>query len=371
MRHEAIRKISYSAMFIALGLVLPFLTGQIPEIGNMLLPMHLPVILAGFICGPVYGGVVGFIVPLLRSVMFSRPVMYPSAIAMAFELLTLAAVVGILYKISRHKCIYSLYRSLIAGIIASRAVWGVAMALLMLGGEASFTFSAFILGAFVDSFLGIIIELILVPIIMIALGKARLVPFRNLLPKDTGDAEKILDRIEQIKKEKGRVIVAIDGRSASGKTTLAQRLSRHTGANVFHIDDFFLPRDLRGDDFESNGGNIDKERLASELIAPLLSGEDFTYRKYSCKEERFTEVPVKRTDVSIVEGTYSTLPAFGKYYDLSIFIYISEEKQQKRLLAREGEERMNDFNTIWIPREERYFSECNTRENSDMQISVD
>ena len=371
MKREYIRKISYSAMFISLGLVLPFLTGQIPEIGNMLLPMHLPVILAGLVTGPWWGSAVGFIVPLLRSLLFSRPVMYPSAIAMAFELAALAAVCGLMYKISHHKCIYSLYRALIAGIFASRAVWGVAMSFLMLGAAEGFTFSAFILGAFADSFLGIVIELILVPIIMIALGKARLVPFSSLISESHRKVNKIIEKINGIKAEKGSVIIAIDGRSTSGKTTLAERLSHRTGANVFHMDDFFLPKDKRGEDFDTVGGNIDKERLARQVLEPLSRGEDFTYQRYSCRTESFTDVSVKSTDISIVEGTYSTLTELGKYYDLSIFIYISAKKQQKRLLAREGEERKNDFLKIWIPREEEYFSTCKTREMCDMEISLD
>lgn len=371
MKKENIRKISYSATFIALGLVLPFLTGQIPEIGNMLLPMHLPVILAGFVVGPAFGSAVGIILPLLRSVIFSRPVMYPSAIAMAFELMTLAAVCGMLYKISRHKCIFSLYRSLILGIIASRAVWGAAMACLMLGSAEGFTFTAFILGAFVDSALGIVIELVLVPAIMISLGRARLVPFSHLLGKRGDPTEEIIRRIEKIKSERGRVTVAIDGRCAAGKTTLAERVAARTGANVFHMDDFFVARDKRGENFDSVGGNIDKERLISEVLEPISRGDSFTYKKYSCRTGEFAEVSVGFSEVSIVEGTYSTLDSLGEYYDLSIFVNISKEKQQKRLLAREGEERMLQFVETWIPREEEYFSECRTRESCDIVISLD
>ena len=81
-----IRNLVLAAMFVALGLVLPFLTGQVPQIGNMLLPMHLPVLLCGLICGWQYGGVVGFILPPLRYVMFGMPPIFPTGVAMAFEL---------------------------------------------------------------------------------------------------------------------------------------------------------------------------------------------------------------------------------------------------------------------------------------------
>ena len=100
MKHDALKKLVLSAMFIAVGLVLPFFTGQIPQIGKMMLPMHLPVFLCGLICGWPYGLAVGFVTPLLRSMIFSMPVMYPAAIAMAFELATYGFVAGFLYNLS-------------------------------------------------------------------------------------------------------------------------------------------------------------------------------------------------------------------------------------------------------------------------------
>ncbi len=169
--------LTLSAMFLAIGLLLPFLTGQIPEIGNMLLPMHIPVLLCGLICDWKHGLAVGFITPLLRSLLFGRPVLYPSAIAMAFELATYGAVIGILYAISNWKCIVSLYRSLIAAMIAGRLVWGVAEIILLGIKGNRFTWSAFISGAFLEAIPGIIIQLILIPAIMVALNKTGLVRF--------------------------------------------------------------------------------------------------------------------------------------------------------------------------------------------------
>ncbi len=174
-----IKSISLSAMFLALGLVLPLLTGQIPQIGNMLLPMHIPVLLCGLICGWQYGLTVGFITPLLRSFIFGMPLLYPNAIAMAFELATYGAVIGFLYAHSRWHCVVALYRCLIISMLAGRAVWGAAeVVLLGIKGNA-FTFTAFISGAFLTAIPGIILQLVLIPAIMIALDKTGLVLFSN------------------------------------------------------------------------------------------------------------------------------------------------------------------------------------------------
>ncbi len=170
-RTSNIRSLTLSAMFLALGLVLPFLTGQIPQIGSMLLPMHIPVLLCGLICGWHYGLAVGFITPLMRSVLFGMPVMYPNALAMAFELAAYGGIVGLLYAHSRRRSVAALYRSMILAMLAGRAVWGVAEVILLgLRGNA-FTWAAFVSGAFAKAVPGIILQLILIPAIMIAIEK--------------------------------------------------------------------------------------------------------------------------------------------------------------------------------------------------------
>ena len=126
-----IRKIVLCAMFLACGMVLPFVTGQIPQIGSMLLPMHIPVFLCGLICGGKYGAVVGFIMPLMRSAIFTMPPMFPDASAMAFELAAYGFIVGFMYENARWHCIKSLYRCMIAAMIGGRAVWGLAMAVFV------------------------------------------------------------------------------------------------------------------------------------------------------------------------------------------------------------------------------------------------
>ncbi len=175
-RNKYIHDLALAAMFLALGLVLPFVTGQIPQIGNMLLPMHIPVLLCGLICGWQYGGLVGLICPLLRSALFSAPPM-PMAIGMAFELCAYGVIVGWLYGHSKWKCVFSLYRSLILAMIGGRVVWGVARVIMIGAMHVPFGWEAFISGALLTAIPGIVLQLILIPVIMVALDRAKLVPF--------------------------------------------------------------------------------------------------------------------------------------------------------------------------------------------------
>lgn len=177
--NKQLKTLTLSAMFLALGLVLPFFTGQIPQIGSMLLPMHLPVFLCGLICGWQYGAVVGFIVPLLRSVLFGMPPLFPTATSMAFELMTYGLVVGLLYSRSRWQCIRALYRCLLLAMLAGRAVWGVVQAVLLGLTGSALTLQVFMASAFLNAIPGIIIQLILIPAVMVALNRTGLVPFRQ------------------------------------------------------------------------------------------------------------------------------------------------------------------------------------------------
>ena len=171
MRNQSIRKIVLSGMFLALGLVLPFLTGQIPSIGSRLLPMHIPVLLCGFVCGWPYGLLVGIIVPVFRSLLFGMPPMYPVAIAMAFELAAYGALTGLLYKMLP-KNVVSMFISLIVAMIGGRIIWGIASLILIGAAGNQFTFGMFIAGGFVNALPGIILQLVLIPAIVLALKKA-------------------------------------------------------------------------------------------------------------------------------------------------------------------------------------------------------
>ena len=173
-----------AAMFMALGLVLPFLTGQIQQIGNMLLPMHLPVLVCGLICGWQYGAVVGFVLPLLRFVLFGMPPIYPMGVSMAFELATYGFLVGWLYSHSRWQCIISLYRCLIAAMVGGRLVWGAVRVLLSGVAGQAFTWEMFLSGALLTAVPGIILQLTLIPALMLALDRTGLVKLRRAEPKE-------------------------------------------------------------------------------------------------------------------------------------------------------------------------------------------
>lgn len=182
MNTTMIKNLTLSAMFLTIGMVLPLLTGQIQQIGNMLLPMHIPVFLCGLICGWKYGATVGFILPIMRSAVFGMPLMYPVAIAMAFELLTYGFIVGFLYGRSRWQCSIALYRSMISAMICGRLVWAVVkIVLLGIGGNA-FTWQMFMAGAFLNAIPGIVLQLTLIPAIMVTLNRTGLVCFCRVQP---------------------------------------------------------------------------------------------------------------------------------------------------------------------------------------------
>lgn len=173
------KNMTLAAIFLAVGLVLPFFTGQIPQIGNMLLPMHIPVFLCGLICGWKYGAAVGFILPLLRSAIFGMPVLFPGATAMALELMTYGLVAGLLYNRSRWQCVISLYRSILIAMVAGRAVWGAVQMLQSGLTGGSFTLQIFAAGAVLNAIPGILVQLILIPGIMVTLNKTGLIQFQK------------------------------------------------------------------------------------------------------------------------------------------------------------------------------------------------
>ena len=166
-------RLVYASMFLVLGLVLPFLTGQIPQVGSMLCPMHIPVLLCGFFCGWPYGLAVGFIVPILRSLTFGMPPLFPTAVCMAFELAAYGAVSGWMHKIMPRKKSY-IYCSLLTAMIIGRVVWGGAMFLCMGIDGGGFTFSAFLAGAIFNAVPGIILQIVLIPILVMILDNPKL-----------------------------------------------------------------------------------------------------------------------------------------------------------------------------------------------------
>lgn len=173
MKNNKANKTVLAAFFLALAYVMPFLTGQIPEVGAMLCPMHMPVILCGFICGWKWGLLVGFIAPLFRSFTLGMPTFFPKALCMAFELATYGMIAGAMYnKLPNRKL--NIYSSLLTSMVMGRIVWGSAM-YFCIGIGGKFTFSAFIAGAVTNAIPGIIAQIVIIPIIVIVAEKIKLI----------------------------------------------------------------------------------------------------------------------------------------------------------------------------------------------------
>lgn len=171
-----VKKLAVTAMLFAVGMVLPFFIGQIPAIGKMLLPMHIPVLLCGFIVGWQYGALIGFLLPIVRGLVFGMPPLYPNAVAMAFEMAAYGFVSGYLYSHARWQCTKMLYISLVTAMLAGRLVWAFAEVILLGIGGNTFTWEMFAAGAFLNAIPGIIVQLVLIPLIMVALRRAKVVP---------------------------------------------------------------------------------------------------------------------------------------------------------------------------------------------------
>ena len=167
-----------------------------------------------------------------------------------------------------------------------------------------------------------------------------------------------------------RLVVALDGMSCSGKTTFARDLAQRFSGSVVHMDDFFLPRDRFTVEMEAlPGGNMDRDRFKGEVLEPLSRGGDFAYRAFSCQRQSLLPDPVPVIGrLVIVEGAYALLPDWGEYWDLALFLQVSMEEQQGRLLLRNGARGMVPFLTRWIPREESYFSACRVKDRCDETV---
>jgi thiamine transporter ThiT len=169
-----IKKLTSAGICLALCLVLPFFIGQIPQLGMALSPMHIPVLLAGFICGWPYGLIVGFVAPLLRSVLFGMPALFPNAVAMSFELAAYGFSAGILYRLLPKKT-YHIYTALIISMLTGRIIWGITNFILAFLFGIEFSFNMFLSGAFITAIPGIIFHIIIIPVIVIAMKKAGLI----------------------------------------------------------------------------------------------------------------------------------------------------------------------------------------------------
>ncbi len=177
--HNSLVKMILAALFLALAYVMPFLTGQIPEIGAKLCPLHIPVLLCGFICGWPWGLVVGFVTPLFRCLTLGMPgPLFPTAVCMAAELAAYGAVTGLMHKILPKKKPY-IYLSLITAMIVGRIVWGGVMMACMGIAGTPFTFEAFVAGAFVNAVPGIIVQIVLIPLLVMVLDNPKILKLKD------------------------------------------------------------------------------------------------------------------------------------------------------------------------------------------------
>lgn len=363
-----LKKMVVAAFLLAIGLVLPFITGQVPAIGNMLLPMHIPVLLCGYWCGWQYGLLVGFVLPLFRSLLFGMPAIFPTACAMAVELAVYGLCAGLLHK-KLGRSIKGLYVTLIGTMIAGRIAFGVASVVLYAVAGSTFHWELFFAQSIGNAVPGILLQLILVPALVKRISlDVQLGMKRSCIQR----FECVVEAVRKLERDPARkcIIIALDGKCASGKTTLGYYLKNEFDANLFHMDDFFLQAHQRTEErLAEVGGNVDYERFKAEVLEPVLTGKPVEYRRFDCKSLEIVEsisMPVKR--INIIEGSYSQHPYFGDIYDLKVFTDIDNESQLENIRKRNGKEKLQVFKDRWIPKEEAYFKKFGIREQSEIVV---
>ncbi|MDO4573568.1 MAG: hypothetical protein Q4C13_09370 [Clostridia bacterium] len=185
-------------------------------------------------------------------------------------------------------------------------------------------------------------------------------------------AEVILEALRARRRTDRPLLLAIDGRCAAGKTTLAARLAARCGAGVAHMDHFFLRPEQRDEARLSEpGGNVDRERFLTELLEPLLAGESPRYRPFDCGRQDFgPEITLGRRPLYIVEGAYACHPALRERYDLRVFLSVEPAEQRRRIRLRNGEEGLRRFQERWIPLEEAYFSHFHVAEGCELRFTT-
>lgn len=182
----------------------------------------------------------------------------------------------------------------------------------------------------------------------------------------------IMEATSRLLKEKACVYIAIDGRCAAGKSTLAEALQQELGCEVAHMDDFFLrPKQRTAERLSKPGENVEHERFLVEVLLPYRSGVEFTYRPYDCHTQALKEsVRVVPGQVFVVEGAYSCHNLLRDFYDLHIFLDVEPEVQMERITARNGAEAARRFKEMWIPLEEAYFAAYDTKERCELQFKL-
>ena len=179
----------------------------------------------------------------------------------------------------------------------------------------------------------------------------------------------LVERAEALLREKGRAVIAIDGRCGSGKTTLAGRLAARWDCTLLHADDFFLrPEQRTPARLAQPGGNFDRERFYAEALAPLLAGRDALYRPYDCHAGCLRPpVPAPLRPLILAEGSYCCHPDLWDCYDLHVFVTAPLDVRLARLTRRPGVD-LAAFRTRWIPLEEAYFAAEQLEERCDILV---
>ena len=180
----------------------------------------------------------------------------------------------------------------------------------------------------------------------------------------------LVEEVKALSQKQDRVIIALDGRCASGKTTLSARLSERYGWSVIHMDHFFLRPEQRSPErYAQPGGNVDRERFLEEALLPLRAGERPVYRPFDCHTQSLlAPVPFDPGPVVLVEGSYACHPALREQYDLRAFLTVDPVVQMERITAREGEDYAQVFREKWTPLEARYFSTCEVERRCDYRL---
>lgn len=199
--------------------------------------------------------------------------------------------------------------------------------------------------------------------------KVKYNPHYRLVRREIAKYFEVFAKIDNILSEKGKIIIGIDGRCGAGKSCLAEILAFIYKCDIVHMDDFFLPEELKNEKRLSEaGGNIHYERFEKEAAEFL--GKSFSYKPYSCKDKSFGKpVSIRKSPVTIVEGVYALSPKIYDKYDLKIFLDIKSDLQKERIIQRSGEKMWDKFEKIWIPMEEKYFSELGIKNSCDFYFN--
>ena len=367
MKREEVQYLVLCAAFISLGIMFPFVFHFFPSMGSIVLPMHIPVLLCGFICGKKYGVICGAVTPILSSLILTKPLMFPVAVAMMFELAAYGFFAGLTVK-HMHPIL-----ALIISMIFGRIILGAVSFPLYSAAGLNFGLKIFLMGAFVTCWPGILAQIILVPTIILILQDAKVMPgpkHKNKKIKVNSQIQALEKCIEDYAAIKEYVLIAIDGQCCSGKSTLAKLLSEKFHANVFHLDDFYLKETTRKALYKNIGfANADIDRFQIEVLKKIRSEEPFSYKKYDAKSNKFIKVEVEsQTKINIIEGSFCTADEIRNCYDIRVFVAVNDNERLKRLKKRESNFQV--FIDKWIKLEEDFFNKENTKDRADIVIRM-